>query len=136
MAAGKVVAGPDDLDHLLKIQLNRWHDLEDACEIHHGKMRTIRNNAAKDFCNSIKPEHDAIVKRLVAALAEAQAAHLEYHNLRTDLRANDIGFFGICNMNFYELLGGPTDKASHLTDIFREAMKLGLLNKIPAGLRA
>ena len=135
IAAGKDVTEPDDLDHLLKIEMNRWRDVEDACELQRGAMRTIRHNAGRQFCSEIAPKHDAIVKRIVDALAVAQEAHLEYYNLQTDLCANEIGYHGICKLQFYDPLGSPKDRSTNLADKFREAIKSGLLTKMPEGLR-
>jgi hypothetical protein len=135
IAAGKTVSDSDDLDHLLRIETNRWSDKIAARELHHRKSQVNRTNAARAYCAEIKKPADAIPTRLVAALVEAQAAHLEYFNLQTDLRANGIGFHDICVMQFWDLLGSPTDRTSRLADTFREAVKLRLLNRVPEGLR-
>jgi hypothetical protein len=127
IAAGETVEDEDEADNkaLSKRASNKWSDLSDACDLHGRKMRDINYNASKAICAKLKPEHDVIIKRLLAGLAEAYEASVQYYQLKTDLMAEDIKFIGICHLNPHTFLGATSDPSSPLALLFREASKLG-----------
>jgi hypothetical protein len=88
-------------------------------------MRELNYSASKTICAKLKPEHDLIVNRLLAGLAEAYSASVDLYQLKTDLMAEDIKFIGICQLTPHTFLGATSDPSSSLALFFREAGKLG-----------
>jgi hypothetical protein len=127
IAAGETVEDEDEADNkaLSKKASNKWSDLSDACDIHGKRMRELNYSASKTICAKLKPEHDLIIKRLLAGLAEAYSASVGLYQLKTDLMAEDIKFIGICHLTPHTFLGSTSDPSSPLALFFREAGKLG-----------
>src|ERR1700682_757401 len=76
IAAGETVEDEDEADNeeLSRRASNRWSDLSDACDLHGKHMRNVNYSASKNICAKLKPEHDALMKRLFAGLVEIHNA--------------------------------------------------------------
>jgi hypothetical protein len=126
IAAGETVEDDDkDYKQLSRNATNKYSDLADAYELHGRRMRELNYCASKTICAKLKPEHDQIIKRLLAGLAEAYSASVDLYQLKTDLMANEIKFIGICHLNPHTFLAATSDPSSPLAMFFREAGQLG-----------
>ena len=127
LAKGEAVEDSDDADNkALSIKAsNRWSDLVDACDLNGRQLREHSYRASGRICQKLKPDHDEIVKRLVAALTEAHKASVDLYQLKTDMMAEEIAFIGICNLTPHTFLGAPSDPTSPVALFFREASQAG-----------
>jgi hypothetical protein len=133
IANGESVEPSEDRNALRRAAAGTCHDLEEACELHHRRSLPIRHKALSQLCKALKPEHDAILRRIATPLAEAAAVLPEFIELK-DYLLQQGGVVGICLTRPEKLLGSPTDRASDLAMLLREFVGLGVLDRMPSGL--
>jgi hypothetical protein len=133
IAKGEAVAPPEDAELMKRAAANRCHDLKEACDLHYNNSRAVRYKPLTALCKTLLPEERAILKRKASALVEAQAANLDYQELKTYL-ISEGGVVGICLSNSEKILGSPTDRTGDLAFLLREFVSLGVLDKMPPGL--
>jgi hypothetical protein len=68
------------------------------------------------------------------SLGTLQAALVDYRGLRQYL-IGEGGLVGICLTDFDKVFGNPSDRNSNLGFMLQELVKLGALDKMPAGLK-
>ena len=110
-------------------------DIEQALDYLAGKERQININAGARLAKDIKPQHDAAEKELVDALLIAHQKHLLYWNAKRHLLNNGIGLYGNFNVDADEVLGIPVNGGSTLAEYFRDAVKAGYIQTLPAAFR-
>jgi hypothetical protein len=131
IASGQPVEAVPDADLLYKQAMSAWADQVEASELHHKSQSPVRLRASTDICAKLKPAHDALLKRLSAALVIAHEANSEYFDLQTDLIAQEIAFCNLCDMKPFDILGSPREKSSLLGDFLRQAKSKGFIAAVP-----
>jgi hypothetical protein len=133
IAKGEAVAPPEDAELMKRAAASKCHDMKEACDLHHKNSHSVRYKALTALCKALLPEERAILRRQAAALVEAQAANLEYQELKTYL-ISEGGVVGMCLSHPEKILGLPADRSSDLAFLLREFVSLGVLDKMPPGL--
>jgi hypothetical protein len=135
-----ILAGDDmpftvDLRAALSSKMIEWRAIDDAKEALNKTINRAKREAAVKVVARLKPEHDAMMKRLCASLVEVHSAHVELSSLRQELCDKEIGLFnGVCEL-LPDFIDSPTNGYSALSDFFRAVVKAGYLNSVPAQLR-
>jgi hypothetical protein len=125
------IPATDDLDAQLTTLLLQWEAIEEAKESYKPKLAAAKYEAATAILTGLKPAHDKIMKRLLAALVEASAANAELFDLRSQLRDKSIGFrCGVCELDSTDVLG-VLHKLSDLAEFMRSAVAGGYLSTLP-----
>ena len=123
----------DDTDAKLTSELLQWEAIEEAKEAQKPKLAAAKREAADKILVGIKPEHDAIMKKMLSGLSGFTEAYVELFALSRDLRDYEIGFrHGVCELMPTDLFGPPTIY-SPLADFFRAAVSAGYLKSVPGG---
>jgi hypothetical protein len=134
IAKGEPVAPHVDRETMLRTAANRCRETRDVCDLHHTNDQVIKRKALGDLCKSHLPEQKEILKRVGVSLSTLQAALVDYRGLRQYL-IGEGGLVGICLTDFDRVFGNPSDRNSNLGFLLQELVKLGALDKIPAGLK-
>jgi hypothetical protein len=131
---GETVAPYADRDSQIRAAANRCYDMKEVCELHHNKSRAVKQRALTALCKSLLPEERAILKRKASALVEAHAANRDFQELK-DYLIREGGLVGICLTDSEKILGHPKDRTSDLAMLLREFVSLGVLDRMPDGLK-
>jgi hypothetical protein len=110
------------------------HDLAEAREQRHQKSLIVKRKALTELCKTFLPEQHAILKRMASGFVEAHAANLAFQELK-DYLIGQGGLVGICLTDTAKILGHPTDRTSDFAMLLREFVSLGVLEKMPVGLK-
>jgi hypothetical protein len=140
MLDGKDVPAPDDVDTKLTAELLKWQTIVDARQPLKQEIDAAYREAATAVLKGIKPEHDAVVQRIVGPLVEVSKAYVEIFDLGRQLKDKDCGWReGVCDLlpALVELFGA-TNAHSPLATLLQEAVRLGYVKvgQVPKELRA
>jgi hypothetical protein len=117
-------------------KLNQEHRqlaaIESAIEFVDRELYKQKHKLAVEHCKNKRPEHDAIMRRLYAALLETHSAWSELYALKRELIDTGIGLHGICQHTPETFLSTPNNAYSPMADFFREGLRHGWTKKIPA----
>jgi hypothetical protein len=89
---------------------------------------------AQAYCEELKPAHNADMKLLFKALADAHEVHLRLSTLRQFLIDSGIGFRGVCLLMPDAFLGHPRNRHSDMASFFQSGKDVGLISKVPSEL--
>jgi hypothetical protein len=135
VANGEKVPPYVDRDSQIRAAANECRDTTEVCNLHHKNSRSIRQKALAALCKTLVPEERAILKRKASALVEAHAAERDLQELR-DYLIGEGGLVGICLTDSEsKILGRPSDRTSDLAMLLREFVSMGVLDKMPSGLK-
>jgi hypothetical protein len=134
LAKGEVIEPVIDDAAAKRNAANLCRDLVEACDLHHKQSQPIEHKARAALCKTLLPDEREMLKEAATGLGKFHAAFLNYHELKHYLLAEG-GLVGICLTDFEKLFGNPTDRNSNLGMLFQELVKLGALDKMPAGLK-
>jgi hypothetical protein len=113
-----------------------WSDHYEAVIEHERIKRPIFQKAFREYNQKhVKPIEDPILKRIGVALIDLHAALLERLQIR-DVLHSKLGVepVGLANINFYDVLGIPTDKNSKIADLLRDLQSAGAISRLPKEL--
>ena len=131
---GEAPVAPTNVDGRIAEINVQWRGIEDARELLLRRITDLKRNAARQICQSLRPKHDDIMKRLSRSLIETHAAYTEFETFKRTLLNNECGLYGVCDVE-PEFLELPTDRTSSLAQFFREAKQAGYIRAVPAELR-
>jgi hypothetical protein len=123
-----------DRESRLRAAANECRDLTEVGDLHYKKSQTVRRTALAALCKTRLPEQKEILKRVGLSLGTLQAALVDYKDLQQYLISQG-GLVGICLTDFDKIFGNPSDRNSNLGFMLQELVKLGGLDKLPAGLK-
>jgi hypothetical protein len=95
IARGEPLVEVPDVQSRLNHEARKRGAIEVVIEDLEKQIREERRTLAIAYCKTLKPKSDDQMKRFRKTLAEAHAVHLEIMNMRQDLLASDIGFYGL-----------------------------------------
>ncbi|MCK1640461.1 hypothetical protein IVA95_23465 [Bradyrhizobium sp. 157] len=112
----------------------QWRSIEDAKEVLVRRVVELKRKAGREICQTFRPKHDEIMKRLSESLLKTHAAYVEFERLKRDLLTNECGLYGVFDIE-PDFLESPTDRTSSLAQYFREAKAAGYIKAVPAEFR-
>jgi hypothetical protein len=120
-----------DLEAEFKSTMRQWRVVADAKD-HQRKLVDLQNKkAGKALCESLRPEHDKLQKRLSAALTDAHAVWTELFALKRGLLGQGIGLSNLFSADPQEFMGVPSDRASEFSEFMRDAARAGYCRELP-----
>ncbi len=132
--ADEEIPAASDIDAQITTEMLNWEATIEAERSLKPKLDAARYEASTAILTGLKPEHDAVVKRLLAALVEASAANAELFQLSRDLVDKGVGRrCGVCEL-MPDFLGVP-HKYSDFAEFMRSAVKAGYLSTLPKEFR-
>ncbi len=108
----------------------QWAAYESAIEFRTREIERAKTALAIEYCKTLKPTYDALMKRFCRPMLEAHAILLELHELKQHLIDTQAGLRGIC-LNLPDFLSAPNNQYSELADWFRAMKREGYINAIP-----
>jgi hypothetical protein len=140
MLDGKDIPEPEEVDTKLTAEMLKWQAVADTRQSLKPKIAAAKLEAATAVLKGLKPEHDAVVQRILSPLVEVSKAYVEIFDLGRQLKDKDCGWReGVCDLvpALVELFG-PTNSYSPLATLLQEAVKLGYVkaSAVPKELRA
>ncbi|MEH2480157.1 hypothetical protein V1282_003514 [Nitrobacteraceae bacterium AZCC 2146] len=124
LVKGEVIAQPANTDMRLQAVLSELADTIEADRVLERQIQDARSKGARAICETIKPDHDRIMKTLTKSLSEAHRASVELHDLRRSMVDDGIATGPLFNV-MPDFLGYPRDKTSDCAEFFRDAAKSG-----------
>jgi hypothetical protein len=136
LADGIVAEKPKSkADRITELKYQK-RDIRDASDIVARKQKKGLYEVGRQLANHLKKPHDALERQLVDALIVVHGLHMEYFAAKRHLINSGIGIYTNFLSNIDDVLGIPVDNNTELAKFFREAVKKGLIKKMPAGLLA
>ena len=134
--ADEEIPAASDIDSQITTEMLNWEATHDAGRLLKRELEVAQREANTAALLLIKPEHDAVMKRLVTALAEVVTpAWIELFKLSRDLRDRDMGYqCGVCDLLPTDLLGVP-NAHSPLAAFLQAAVAAGYLKTLPREFR-
>src|SRR3984957_601368 len=107
--ADEEIPATSEIDAQIAKEMLNWEATDDAERLLKPKLEAAKREANTAVLLALKPEHDAVMKRLITALADVVTpAWIELFKLSRDLRDKDLGYqCGVCDLLPTDLLGVP-----------------------------
>ena len=106
--------------------------LEKAREVLAKQIKKAKDEAAKEYCQTLIPKERELLKRVCDAVVALHQANLEYTAMRQSLIDEEIGLFGVGALDIVPAFGHPLNRHSEFAQFCRDARKLGFMKSIPA----
>lgn len=129
--SGQPLPDSANVDAELATLMVEWRAIEDAKEIQTHRIYDARKDAARKLCQSLKPQHDKLMKALCASLADAHATWAELFSLKRGIMNQGARLNGLLLADPQDLLGVPSDRSSDFHDFMREASRSGYCRELP-----
>jgi hypothetical protein len=134
IANGEAVAPYVDRESIVRAAADRCHDMRAAAALHHKLEQPIKHKALGELAKTFRQEERASLKRVANGIVEALAGACEHQELR-DYFISQGGLVGICLTDLEKVIGHPRDRNSDLAILLKEFVAMGVLDKMPTGLR-
>jgi len=129
--AGQTIPNDMDVEAEIKKAHRELGAVQEAKLVAQGQLVSAQKAAARTICESLRPEHDKLYKKLCAALTEAQLAWSVLYAAERALAGQGAGFSGLFDPDPRDFLGAPTDRSSDFAIFMRDAARAGFCKELP-----
>jgi hypothetical protein len=128
--AGQPLADTADADTELKKVNRELIAVREAKRVAENQLDDARKFAAKKICQSLKPDHDRLLKEACAGLIKGFVAYRELHAMKHALRGQGAGYHGLFDPEPDEIFGTPSDRSTEFSEFIRAAPRAGFCKEI------
>jgi hypothetical protein len=103
----------------------------DAKHVAEGELYAARKSAERKTCELLRPRCDELHAEICKNFYDMVPLLNELYAIKRGLASQGAGYYGLFNVDPFELLGAPNDRSSDFADFMREAAKAGYCKELP-----